>query len=263
MRLKSRLIGTVSVATSLLLLAASPAIAAAPSNDTFATAAVIGAVPFTTSLDTTQATTDCGAPATDASVWYSFNATTDGGILVDVSSSTYSAGVIVVTGAPGSFILQTCGPGTVGFFATAGTTYYLLLFDDQLDGTGTGGTLNLSVIQAPPPPSIDVSVDPRAQFNAHTGEATLSGTVLCSGQTDFSFIDLQLSQKVGRVATIRGFSSVDVLCDGITHAWSAVITPDSGEFRGGKGASVSVAVACGTFECGFDFEDRQVQLSRR
>lgn len=272
MRITSRLVGTLCTAGSLLVLAASPAFAAAPSNDTFAGAAAIAAVPFKTSLDTTQATTDaddvsantnCGAPATDASVWYSFTPSVDAGIVVDVSQSTYGAGVIVVTGAPGSFDLQTCGPGTVGFFATAGTTYYLLLFDDQLDGAGTGGVLNLAVVEAPPPPSIDVTVDPIATFNSHTGEATLSGTVLCSGEAEFSFLDMELRQKVGRVATVRGFGFIDVACDGVTHPWSAVITPESGEFRGGKGASVTFAIACGVFDCSFDFEERTVQLSRR
>jgi hypothetical protein len=272
MRRKSRLLGTLCAAASLLVLAASPALAAVPSNDTFAGASVIGAIPFSASLDTTEATTDaddvsananCGAPATDASVWYSLTPTVDGGLVVDVSGSNYSAGVIVVTGSPGSFTLEACGPGAVGFFAATGTTYYLLLFDDQLDGSGNGGTLNVLVAEIPPPPTIDVTVNPRAQFNPHTGEATLSGTVTCSGEAVFSFLDMELSQKVGRVATVRGFSSIDVLCDGATHAWSATIAPDSGEFRGGKGASVTFAVACGVFECSIDFEERRVQLSRK
>ena len=74
------------------IAAAPAALAAAPSNDTFggATTATIG---FSQVLDTTQATTDsddaqlnasCGAPATDASVWYSL-AGTDAGVVVDVS----------------------------------------------------------------------------------------------------------------------------------------------------------------------------------
>ncbi|MGE5830265.1 MAG: DUF6299 family protein [Micromonosporaceae bacterium] len=272
MRLTSRLIGTSLATVSLIVLAASPALAAVPSNDTFGGATAIAALPFTTSLDTTEATTDlddmsanlnCGAPATDASVWYSFTPAADTGVVVDVASSTYAAGVIVVTGSPGSFDLQTCGPGAVAFFAASGTTYYINLFDDQLDGSGTGGTLNLTVDVIPPPPSIDITLNPRAAFDAHTGTATVSGTVTCSGEAQFAFIDVELSQKVGRVATVRGFTSIDVLCDGVSHTWSAVVTPDSGEFRGGKAASVSFAVACGVFECGVDFEERTVQLSRR
>ena len=72
----------------------------------------------------------CGAPATDASVWYTLTGA-DNGVVVDVSSSDYSAGVIVATGSPGSFELETCGPGAVAFFASSGTTYSILAFDDQ------------------------------------------------------------------------------------------------------------------------------------
>src|ERR1700738_5024501 len=89
----------------LVLVGAAPAHAAAPTNDTFGGAVPIGSVPFTTSADTSQATTDaddananaiCGAPATDASVWYSTTPATDGGLVVDVSRSSYTAGVLVV-----------------------------------------------------------------------------------------------------------------------------------------------------------------------
>ena len=38
---------------------------------------------------------------------------------VDGSGSDYSAGVIVVTGSPGSFQSFTCGTGAVGFSAAA------------------------------------------------------------------------------------------------------------------------------------------------
>ena len=95
-----RLVLVTLVALGALAIAAPAALAAAPSNDTFggATTATIG---FSQVLDTTQATTDsddaqlnasCGAPATDASVWYSL-AGTDAGVVVDVSQSDYSAGV--------------------------------------------------------------------------------------------------------------------------------------------------------------------------
>ena len=58
---------------------------------------------FSEVLDTTEATTDaddaqfnasCGAPATDASVWYTLVGT-DEVVIVDVSGSDYSAGVLV------------------------------------------------------------------------------------------------------------------------------------------------------------------------
>src|SRR5258707_3865617 len=153
-------VGAVVLAAGLVLIGAAPAQSATPTNDTFGGAVPIGSVPFTTSADTSQATTDaddanananCGAPATDASVWYSTTPATDGGLLVDVSKSSYSAGVLVVTGAPGAFEIVACGPGAVGFQAVAGTTYFPLIIDDQADRTGNGGTLVLNVDTAPPP----------------------------------------------------------------------------------------------------------------
>jgi hypothetical protein len=94
------------------LVVVAPAAAAPPANDTFAGAVTISTLPFSDTVDTTEATTDaddanananCGAPATDASVWYAFTPASATGVSVDVSASDYNAGVIVVTGSPGSF----------------------------------------------------------------------------------------------------------------------------------------------------------------
>src|SRR5262245_56094145 len=51
-------IGAAAIAAGLILVGSAPAYAAAPSNDTFAGAIPIGAVPFSTTLDTSEATTD-------------------------------------------------------------------------------------------------------------------------------------------------------------------------------------------------------------
>jgi hypothetical protein len=269
-RKTASLLGAVLLAAGLVLVGAGPAYAAAPTNDTFGGAIAIGSVPFSTTVDTSEATTDsddvnantdCGAPATDASVWYSITPATDGGYLVDVSGSSYSAGVIVVTGAPGAFELVWCGPGTIGFPATAGTTYYLLAFDDQYDGGGNGGTLVMNVDVAPPPPTVDITVDRRAGFNPQTGLATVRGTINCTGAPD-AYLELSLRQQVGRFAVV-GYGLVFATCDGTDQPWSADIYPENGRFAGGKAASVTFAVACGPFECAFDYEERTVQLSRR
>jgi hypothetical protein len=132
MRIRSRLL-TLGMAAVVASMAVTPtAFAATPSNDLFpgATPASLG---FSESIDTTEATTDaddaqlnagCGAPATDASVWYSF---VGGGtnVLVDVSASAYSAGVLVGTGTQGDLSIVACGPSASVFFANSGTTYYV------------------------------------------------------------------------------------------------------------------------------------------
>src|SRR5918996_5871828 len=143
----------------LMFVQTSTAVAAPPSNDTFGGATVVS-LGFSEQLDTTEATTDaddaqlnatCGAPATDASVWYAFTTAADTGVVVDVSQSSYSAGVLVGLGTPGNLETIICGADTVGFFVNPGYTDYVLAIDDQLDGGGNGATLRNSFTEAPPP----------------------------------------------------------------------------------------------------------------
>jgi hypothetical protein len=258
----------IVVAVVAVGITAPAALAAAPSNDTFpgATSATIG---FSQVLDTTQATTDsddaqlnasCGAPATDASVWYSL-AGTDAGVVVDVSQSDYSAGVLVSVGTEGNLDTVACGPGTVGFFAASGTTYYILAIDDQTNGDGlNGGSLNISFNEAPPPPTVDITLNKVGRVNAKTGVATISGTYTC---TDADFIDAEVdaSQRAGRVI-ISGFGEFfdSGTCDGTSHDWSAQVFGDNGRFVGGKAMTVTFAFACGAFDCADGFAEQTVRL---
>lgn len=265
-----KLLAALALAFSTLAVSAPAALAAAPSNDTFAgaTAAAIG---FSQTLDTTQATTDsddsqlnasCGAPATDASVWYVLQGS-DQGVVIDVSQSNYSAGVLVGVGSQGNLQTVACGPRSVGFFAAAGTTYYVLAIDDQNDGGGNGGSLSISFNAAPPPPTLDITVNRYGTVDAHTGIATISGTYTCTnGDAIDAFVEA--SQKVGkgRNATIFGSGEFFTTgtCDGVPHAWSAAVVPQSGKFAGGKSMTVTFSVACGSFDCAFGFNEQTVQL---
>lgn len=250
---------------------ATPAFAAAPTNDTYAGRTVVSGLPFSDQVDTTGATTDAdddaiaaqclGVPAYDATVWYAITPASDTGVVVDVSGSSYSAGVFVATGSPGNWAMVACGPGATGWSATAGTTYFAIAFDDQTDGSGNGGVLNITIDTAPPPPTIDLTVDTLATFNATTGSATVTGTVICSGETQYSFLEVQLSQTVGRFI-IKGYGSTEVTCDGAKRPWSVIVTGDNGTFARGEALSATFATACGVFDCGVDFEERMLRLKR-
>ncbi len=273
MKLVRPLVAATVMATTITAVIglAAPAYAAAPTNDgsTGATAATLGSSII---QDTSAATTDaqdtqlndaCGAPATDASVWFSYTAASDGGVVVDVSSSDYSAGVLVGVGTPGALETVACAPGTTAFSAAAGTTYYVLAIDDQFDGGGNGGTLRISFAAAPPPPTVDFTVDPVGRVNQRTGSATLSGSFTC---TNASFLDAfgDLKQSVGRFV-IRGFFGIFAdgsQCDGTPQRWSATVTPDNGKFAGGKAAAVTFTFACGAFDCAEGFGEHKVQLRR-
>jgi hypothetical protein len=258
-----------SIVALLSLGFAAPVMAAGPGNDTYAARELIGSLPFSAAVDTTAATTDaddieanadCLAPATDASVWYEFSPVADGIFLVDASASDYAAGVIVVSGSPGGFTLQACGPGAVAFSGTAGVTYAILAFD--FDGVGNGGLLNIKVEAAPPPPEVVLTVNATGSFNPRSGSATIRGTVTCTGgEFGKHGIDIQLTQRVGRFK-FTGQGGAEYVCDGTTQPWAIEILSASGKFGGGKAAVVAHALACNDFGCDEDTVERTVTLKK-
>ena len=256
------------LALSALGVSAPAVLAAQPLNDTFggATPVIVG---FSEVLDTTEATTDgddaqlnaCFS-ATDASVWYALDGT-DALVVVDVSQSDYSAGVLVGVGSQGNLEFVTCGSGSVAFFAAAGTTYYVLAIDDQSDGSGNGGSLSISFNEVPLP-TVDITVNRDGQVNARTGVATVSGTYTCTN-SDFIDVFVDARQNVGRIFTISGFFSfVDSgTCDGVPHTWAADVFPQNGKFAGGKMMTMTSAVSCDPFFfflCADGFVEQTVQL---
>jgi hypothetical protein len=259
----------ISIAALLTVSTATPVLAASPGNDSYAGRTVIGSVPFAESVDTTEATSDaddaeanagCGAPAIEASVWYEITAAADGELVVDVAGSTYPAGVIVAKGGPSSLAVVACGAFSVTFETAPGETYAILAFDFEA-GAGNGGTLNITVDELPPPPAIELTVDPTGNFDARTGAATITGVITCSGGEGLGKLGVQVSQAVGRFKFF-GEGGAEFACDGTTQPWAADVSSASGKFAGGK-ATVSVfAFACGPGGCTEGAAERVVTLRK-
>lgn len=257
----------IAMALSLLGSYTPAALAAAPANDV-SSGAILVTPGYSETLDTSEATTDaedfqlnssCGAPATDASVWYKLEGM-DAGVIVDVSTSNYSAGVLVGVGTPGSLEIVTCGPGGATFYAYAGSTYYILAIDDQNDGVGNGGTLNIAFYGTPPPPTVEITVNRYGKFNARTGTVAISGTYTCSNG-DFIEVYGDAHQNAGRFVVFGSFYFFDFgTCDGAPHPWTASVYPQAGKFAGGKALTVSFAYSCGAFECGYGYTEQVVIL---
>lgn len=271
-----RILPAAAAATLLLTsVVAGPALAATPANDEYPGRVTLsGDLPLGHTQDTADATlgtedaafvAGCdGAPPTDASVWFEYTAVQSGGLALDMTASDYAAGAVIATGNPtDGWQVAGCGPGIAGWYAEAGTTYTMLVFDD-FDTPGNGGTLVMTLDVIPPPPTMEVTVNRTATFNPKTGEATVSGMVTCTpapGQQEvsFAFLDVQLTQRVGRIL-IRGYGGTEATCDGVQRPWSVVIVGDNGLFKGGKAANVTTTVACGAYDCAFDFIETTVQL---
>jgi Family of unknown function (DUF6299) len=261
-----RLVVSAAVA-AMLVPALAVSASAAVVNDTAATATVITSLPSTITQDTTGATTDavdsalnanCGAPFTNASVWFRYTSPADGGLIADMSGSSYTGGFIITEGDPALGKLVACGPTTVGIPTSAGQAYYIVAFSDT---AVNGGNLVVTFGAAPPPPQIAVTTD-KSGVAYKDGSAQLSGSYSCTNTAGgFAEIDGSMTQRVGRVKINGSFFVSPLVCDGVVHRWVAVVTSDNGLFRGGKSATVAFAFACGIFECANGYTEQTVQLN--
>jgi hypothetical protein len=261
MRLRALQLSAAACVLFIGLLVAGPASAQAPSNDTIAGATVIPSLPFSDEVDTTEANTDAadlaaaqpciaiGAPAIEKAVWYTGTAASDLTVLVDVTGSSYSAGIAIYSGTPGDSTFLGCGPGQFAAFVTTGQTYYVMVFGDTPGSAG--GTLSISVSELPPPPTLAATMDDQAT-KTKDGGAVVSGTVTCEGDAAFVQVSGNLTQRAGRV-TITGFFAASLdpsMCNGTPIPWTAPVTGANGRYAGGKGTVSAQALACNQlFQC--------------
>ena len=260
---------TVSVfvaAVSLLFLSAGAALAAPPDNDEIANATLIGSLPFSDTVDTTEATTapdDPNCVGQGPTVWYTYTPTEDQRLLADTFGSDYDTTLSAYVGSPGSLEQIACNDDSGGNVQSAilieveaGTTYYFMV---GAFASGPGGTLVFNVDETELQlPDIDVTVDPIGSFDQKAGTATITGTVTCSEGAD-AFVRVSLSQRVGRFI-VRGFGGTDVTCDGTTQEWSVQVFGASGTFAGGRAEANVFAEACNELGCAVDEEQATVRL---
>jgi hypothetical protein len=266
--MSARKLGTaVVVLTASLAWGVPAASAAAPSNDTRGGAVAITSLPYDTSVDVRDATTDsddtalnaqCGAPATLGSVWYTYTVPDNvSGLVLDVSGSDYSSGVIVAEPDGSGWFVDTCGPGTVGLSVYPGQQLTILAFNDTVGQTGGQIRLHAEVATVP---TVAVTVNPKGKVDRQ-GNALISGTVTCT-DAQFTFLDTYVTQAVGRFAvTGEGFSGQEG-CTGQPEPWSTVVVPSNGKFAGGKAATFTFAFSCGSFFCADSYVDQVVRLSK-
>ena len=150
------------------------AYAAPPSNDNFASATVVGSIPFTSSINTTEAASPGDGPVVTQfcdgkllakgfkNVWYRYTPGTTAPVNVDALGTDYDTYIAIWTGPNiGSLTLVACDDDNdagyqsqMVFNANAGTTYYIEVAQfscTQGPGcspeTPTGGNLTVHVRQ--------------------------------------------------------------------------------------------------------------------
>jgi hypothetical protein len=244
--------------------AAGPASAAPPDNDE-ATGAVVLNLGDHVSQDTTEATTNagddalnanCGAPATNASVWYQYTAGATGNVVLDTTPSSYSVGLMVFKGTPTPDSLISCGPVEVGLRAKVGKTYTIMAFSDT---DVIGGTLLLSLTNAPTPRAHVTVAKPGVAF--HGGAAQIHGTYSCTHGENFSGVTAHLGQRAGRLKIqADGDPKAAIRCDGVSHRWSARLVSPVGTYARGRAVAKVGIIVCGILVCRQDKAERHIHL---
>lgn len=253
------------MASGLLVTTAGAVSAAAPSNDRFGNATVISSIPFTDSVDTTEATTtgvnpDCAGASN--TVWYSFTPSVDGDIAANTVGSDFDTTLSVYIGDANDLIQVACNDdvhdgvhSAVLFQATAGTTYYLMA--GSCCGQG-GGALELTV-QEFEPLDLDLTIG-RGRVDPRTGDAVVKGTITCSASLAETPIYVELRQRRGD-AIIVGRGSAVVDCDTTSTKWRALVLGRRA-FDSGWARVIAVTEVC-DFMCTREGATRVIWLRQR
>lgn len=121
-----------------------------PANDDFASAMAIGSLPFSHTVDTSDATTEFGEPrfCGGASVWYRFTPSEDGLLLADSAGSGSGATIGVYTESVFGLTQVQCSggfPARLAFEAKAGLTYLFQVSSFPFGPSPGDVTFNLAV----------------------------------------------------------------------------------------------------------------------
>lgn len=256
-----RLMAALAAGLPLLLATASPAAAAAPSNDDITNATVIANMPFHDTVDMSQATwnfsTDspCFGSQDLHSVWYTFTPVTSEQVAFDPSASLGLIGIDVFTGSPGALSRVGCGSGGLsggsngGFIlnATGGTKYWVMASTICCAATPN---LNLWVYLAVAPQAT-VTVDGGTVDLG--GNATIAGTLDCVGTVPngVEFVAGNVRQSVGRLSSVvANFNRGGFACAQAV-GWTALAQPFAGKFVGGHATVNAQAGVCNIVGCVF------------
>jgi hypothetical protein len=213
--------------------------AAPPSNDEPAGATPISALPFSETVDISEATVGasdaCGGVAT---VWYQYTPTEDIRVGFDASQSSIEPVLGLYSGDPANLSLHGCSyyyyPVRIFADLTAGVTYYVSVGSSYYE-PWPGATVTLSVAEAAPPlTSVSTIVNGSGTVN-RDGVATVSGTVTCD-QPGYAQIYVNLTQRFNRnLAQGSGYAST--MCGPEPVPWSAEVWTSTGTLFGSGNAT--------------------------
>jgi hypothetical protein len=145
-----------------------------PPNDNWASAEELSSTPYSSAVDTSEATTEGQDPVPGCSssqarsVWYKLTLPVSGTVTADTFGSSYDTILSAYTGSPGSFVSQACSDDAaatlqsqVTFAGTAGVTYSFMVSAYSGDGGNLAFNLTFdSPLVGLSPPGLDFGAQP-------------------------------------------------------------------------------------------------------
>jgi hypothetical protein len=182
-----RLVVVTVVGLLLALANVSPALAQ-PANDDFDNATVVGALPFTDTVGTADATTADDDPfcnGNEHSVWYAFTPTANTTIRADTVGSNYDTTLSVYTGPRGALSQIACSyfPAQVTLGLSANTTYYFMVASACCGGPGGALVFNITG----PPANDELNGATPLALNTPVTEDTTLATTAPTDPSDCTF----------------------------------------------------------------------------
>jgi hypothetical protein len=232
----------------------------APANDTEAAAVVAETVPFTHSVDTTDATADgprfCG---NQASVFYRFVPSSNARVQIDTLGSQYDTTLGVYTrGDDGTVHGIVCNDDRFGFAsgirlrADAGTTYFLLVgrcCGSVRDGNegAPGGPLVITLSEIDSVPlEYTFEIAQSGTVDPTTRLATVSGFVTCSKRSVI-FQEGVLRQVRDQIFLARGWMYAQVGCTPDAPVpWTLLVDTDTSVVFGPGAALIRMTYGYGS-----------------
>jgi hypothetical protein len=264
-----RTLGTGLAVVAMLVLSAAPAFAAAPGNDAIDNPIVVAGHPYTNTQDTTDATTgatDADCAGMGHTVWYEYTPSAAGRLEANTFGSNYDTTLAVGTpDGSGGLDVIACNDDAgddlqsrVRWDADAGVTYLLQVGSFA---NSPGGSLTFNLDDAPPfvPVELELTLDNTGRVSK-SGAATISGTVTCSG-ADWVYMEVQLSQRVGRFV-YRAYGDDVVECSDESGQWQIQLSASAGKLGPGKADVLLFAGACNEEDCEFVEIERTIQLRK-
>jgi hypothetical protein len=246
-----RRFGLILVALALLTLYGGAAVAAAPANDDIANAVNVPGLPFTDTVDITDATPapddlHCGTLVDGNTVWYKVTPSSDTRIGFHIDTSVQELSISIGTGSPGALGLWQCSfAPNDALEATAGTTYYIQL---ATCCGAAGGPVTITM-QEVLHLTADIRIDHRGQIDG-AGAVELSGKVRCNRQTPpGSGVTVQGTLKQG---SADGWLVPVHFSDGCSEQWmpwsTTVQLLSVHGFDSGRAALEATVFACDEFD---------------